>query len=191
MQNAQDRTYTTHQIAKMCGVDPITVARWFDSGVLKGYRTPGGHRRVAETELHAFLAHQGISERAGTGAQAGILIIDDDADLLGLLRVQFERVANLRVMTSDSGIDGLLRVGTERPDVVLLDVFMDGLDGRDVYKRIHENPELRHTRVAFMTGKLTPKLRAELEALRPLAIFTKPVDAKMVAAAVVGARRMA
>lgn len=190
MQNLQTtaKTYTTHQIARMCGVDPITVARWFDSGVLKGFRTPGGHRRVAEAELQAFLAQQGIPERA-PGGQASILIIDDDQDLLRLLCVQFER-AGLRVSSYASGIDGLLRVGTERPDVVLLDVFMDGLDGRDVFRRIRANPELRHTQVAFMTGKLTPKLRAELEALKPLAVFTKPVDAKVVAAAVVGARRM-
>ena len=183
------KNYTTHQIAKMCGVDPITVARWFDSGVLKGFRTPGGHRRVGESELQSFLHQQGIPE-PGDSAGGSILIIDDDPDLLALLRLQFER-ASLRVSTATSGVDGVLRVGTERPDVVLLDVFMDGLDGREVFKRIRGNPELKHTRVAFMTGKLTPKLKAELEALKPLAVFPKPIDAKLVAAAVVGARRLA
>lgn len=183
------QTYTTHAVAKLCGVDPITVARWFDSGVLKGFRTPGGHRRIAEDELNAFLAKQGIPAVGGDAAH--ILIIDDDEDLLRLLTLQFERVVGVRVSTCSSGVEGLLRVGAERPDVVLLDVFMeDGLDGREVARRIRSHPGFKRTDFAFMTGRLTPKLRAELEALHPLAVFSKPIDAKIVAAAVVGARRL-
>jgi CheY-like chemotaxis protein len=179
------KNYTTHDIATLCGVDPITVARWFDNGVLKGFRTPGGHRRVTQPELDLFLAQQGVEPKVDT-PQIKVLIIDDDEDLLRLLRLQFQRLGGIEVSTCSSGIEGLLRVGCERPDVVLLDVYMDGLDGREVAKQLRVNPDLQSVQFAFMSGKLTPALKEELDALGPLMVFGKPIDAKVVASAILG-----
>lgn len=46
--------YTTHEVAKLLQVDASTVAKWIDQQKLVAFRTPGGHRRVRESELRAF-----------------------------------------------------------------------------------------------------------------------------------------
>ncbi len=50
------RVFTTGQVAKICKVAPRTVTKWFDSGLLVGYRLPGGmDRRIPEDSLREFL----------------------------------------------------------------------------------------------------------------------------------------
>jgi excisionase family DNA binding protein len=41
-----DPLYTTHDISRLLQVDPSTVSKWIDRGILLAFRTPGGHRRV-------------------------------------------------------------------------------------------------------------------------------------------------
>lgn len=50
-----DQLYTTHEIAILTQMDPSTVAKWIDKGLLVAFRTPGRHRRVREDELAFFL----------------------------------------------------------------------------------------------------------------------------------------
>lgn len=171
------KAYTTHEIAKLCEVDPITVARWFDNGLLSGFRTPGGHRRVSQQELNEFLQRQNIpAANDGTGPR--IMVVDDDEALLRLLELQFRRAGITRISTHASGMDALLSLATEKPDLLLLDVYMDNLDGREVAQRILAYPELSGIRVAFMTASMTPKLKKELSAFDPVGIFSKPIDVK-------------
>ncbi len=54
-----DQLYTTHDISRMLQVDPSTVSKWIDRGILIAFRTHGGHRRVRAADLRSFLiAHQ-------------------------------------------------------------------------------------------------------------------------------------
>ena len=61
-QSAPEPHLTGPQIAKRCGVSPRTVAKWIDSGQLRGYRLPGpnGQRRVPERELRRFCRQHGL-----------------------------------------------------------------------------------------------------------------------------------
>lgn len=55
------KVYTTGQVAKICTVSPRTVAKWFDTGRLKGYRIPGSRdRRIPHNILINFLEEYAI-----------------------------------------------------------------------------------------------------------------------------------
>ena len=66
-----------------------------------------------------------------------ILVVDDDPGLLRLVSRSFE-VAGYQVITAEEGVTALELVENERPNLVLLDVVMPGLDGFQVCKRIRE-----------------------------------------------------
>ncbi len=55
-----EKVYTTTTAARACGVSPRTFANWFDAGLVKGYRLPGGDRRIPAAELRAFMLREGI-----------------------------------------------------------------------------------------------------------------------------------
>ncbi len=54
------KIYTTATAARVCKVSPRTIAKWFDTGLIGGYRLPGGHRRIPAAELRTFMLRQGI-----------------------------------------------------------------------------------------------------------------------------------
>ena len=50
-----EKTYTTFQIADICNVRPTTIIKWANQQRIKAYTTPGGHRRIRESDLLDFL----------------------------------------------------------------------------------------------------------------------------------------
>jgi class 3 adenylate cyclase len=70
---------------------------------------------------------------------AKILVVDDTANNVKLLK-DLLTVRGYAVVTASSGSEGLEQIEKERPDLVLLDVMMPGMNGYDVCRRIRENP---------------------------------------------------
>jgi two-component system KDP operon response regulator KdpE len=69
--------------------------------------------------------------------QQTILVIDDDPDLRLMLKAQLERRKH-RVVVASSGRDGLQKAYQARPDLVILDIMMPGMDGWEVCRRLRE-----------------------------------------------------
>jgi DNA-binding response OmpR family regulator len=69
--------------------------------------------------------------------QHTILVIDDDPDLRLMLKTQLER-RNHRVVVASSGRDGLQKAYQARPELIILDIMMPGMDGWEVCKRLRE-----------------------------------------------------
>lgn len=69
-----------------------------------------------------------------------ILVVDDELDFLELLRIRLE-ANKYDVVTAASGHEALVKVKTEKPEAVLLDILMPGMDGLDVLRRIRKEDE--------------------------------------------------
>lgn len=52
------KSFTTTEVGNMFGVDKTTVGKWVDTGKLKGFKTPGGHRRIFPEDLALWLRSQ-------------------------------------------------------------------------------------------------------------------------------------
>jgi CheY-like chemotaxis protein len=91
---------------------------------------------------------------------AKILVIEDDEFILELLSevLGYEGYAVVCARTGESGLE---LAGAEKPDVVLCDVFMGGMDGHAVLKAMREAPATREIPVIFLSGQATPE---EIEA---------------------------
>src|SRR3989339_934214 len=82
---------------------------------------------------------------------AKILIVDDDNQIITFIKFILEK-NSYSVVTANSGLQGLEVIHKEKPDLVLLDVMMPGLDGYEVCRRIKTNPETEHTPVIMLTA---------------------------------------
>jgi len=80
-----------------------------------------------------------------------ILVVDDDHRLLRLMELSLQR-AGYRVVAAVTGELGVDKVRTERPDLVLMDVMMPGIDGFETTKRIRRMPEGRHIPIIFLSS---------------------------------------
>lgn len=175
------RFFTSHEVAALVQVSPSAVLRWIDAGLLKAFRTPGGHRRVGTPELVDFLRHHEMPVPRELEERILLLAIDDEAGYLSRLGALLQRAdARIEVELCESPVDGLLKVGLRRPDVVLLDAYMPGMDGAEVCKRLKAAPETADIAVLAMTGRPSVELEAKFRAAGAAGFLVKPFGAPAV-----------
>jgi adenylate cyclase len=104
-----------------------------------------------------------------------ILIVDDNADNVEILRVFLES-RGYNVADAHDGRAALAQLDEVRPDLVLLDVMMPGMDGWEVCRTIKKHPEHGSTRVMMVTAK--GGFESKFEGMRSGAddYLVKPVD---------------
>lgn len=107
-----------------------------------------------------------------------ILVVDDDPIVRAMLQETLERSA-YDVQIAASGRKALELVSRARPDLVLLDIEMPELDGREVLKRLRASDETKRLPVIILTGNaLDQESVIELLQLDPDEILTKIISAK-------------
>lgn len=104
----QTKVFTTGQIAKYCHVAPRTASGWIDSGLLKGYRVPGGKdRRVPRENLIRFMLDHGMP--LGPLETPSIIVVSADAILTDQLRRELSAAGyEPRITTSLVGAGALV-----------------------------------------------------------------------------------
>jgi acetolactate synthase-1/2/3 large subunit len=113
-------------------------------------RTPGGPRRV--------------------------LVVDDDELQLRALQRSIRDDRTIELMVATNAADALLLVGTAQPDLVVMDVFMPGVDGVEACRRIKANPVTRDTQVILASVAMTPDLEALALAAGAERALCKPIE---------------
>lgn len=159
-----ERTFTTFQVADICNVQPTTVIKWANQSRIKAHTTPGGHRRINESDLVSFLRKYKIPIPPDIipGRKKRILIVEDESDIGQLLVRAFQRSSKeLSVQWTKDGVEGLLSVGQSPPDLVVLDVEMPLVDGARVLATLRSDPKTKGIKIIGMTGKrlMEEKLR--------------------------------
>ena len=94
--------------------------------------------------------------------QARILIVDDEADVVEVLEKILEDEAKYEVETARGGFAAGVVAEKFRPHVILLDMHLKDVDGRELAKLVKSNPDLQLTKILALSSKLT---EAELKAL--------------------------
>lgn len=81
-----------------------------------------------------------------------ILIVDDEADIREFLKYNLEK-SNYTVITAKNGKEGIEVLNKTRPDLILLDVMMPGMDGMEVCALIREKEDIKQPIIAFLTAR--------------------------------------
>jgi len=85
-------------------------------------------------------------------AKETILAVDDEEDILELLTINLTR-EGFRVDTTASGEKALEKADSERPDLILLDLMLPGIDGLEVTRRLKRNDRTRRVPIFMLTAK--------------------------------------
>lgn len=146
---------TTGEVAKICNVAPRTVSKWFDSGALRGYRIPGSKdRRIPVNQLIRFMKQHGMPLNGLMTGCTRILIVDDEQDIVEVLEKILEDEAKYEVEVAKGGFAAGVIAEKFRPHVILLDLNLSDIDGKEVAKQVKNNADLQLTKVIAMSGKL-------------------------------------
>lgn len=105
-----------------------------------------------------------------------VLCVDDDPDILEVAQISLELVGGLTVTGLDSGTRCLAEVATIRPDLILLDVMMPGMDGPATLTALKAVPGVAGIPVIFMTARVQESEVEQYLAMGAAAVIPKPFD---------------
>jgi len=169
--------FTTGEAAKICKVSQQTIIRCFDSGQLKGFRVPGSRfRRIPRDILFRFMKDNGIPTDALESGKRKALIVDDDEELVELIRDVLEADGRFDVRAANNGFDAGMMVKEYHPDIIVLDVMLPDINGREVCQRVRTDPTLDDVKIICISGMVEQDKIADLLAAGADAFQQKPFE---------------
>ncbi len=169
--------FTTGEAAKICKVSQQTIIRCFDSGQLKGFRVPGSRfRRIPRDVLYKFMKDNGIPTDALESGKRKALIVDDDQELVELIRDVLEPDGRFEVRVANNGFDAGMLVKDYHPDVIILDVMLPDINGKEVCQRVRSDEAMDDVRIICISGMVESDKIAELREAGANDFLQKPFE---------------
>lgn len=172
---------TTREAAAILGVALRTVQLWVESGALRAWKTAGGHRRITRESVDKLLTQQtsamsDVAAPAKSTEPFRILVVDDDTVIREIM-VTVIRSWNLPITVSsaEDGFAALLCIGETRPDLLLTDLVMPGMDGYRMIRHLRARPEARLIDVIVISGHDTDDIVSSGQLPVDIPVLSKPV----------------
>lgn len=169
--------FTTGEAAKICNVSQQTIIRCFDSGQLKGFRVPGSRfRRIPREVLYKFMKDNGIPTDALESGKRKALVVDDDVELVELLRDVLISDGRFEVRVANNGFDAGMMVREYHPDVIVLDVMLPDINGKEVCQRVRSDSALDDVQIICISGMVERDKIEELKEAGANDFLQKPFE---------------
>lgn len=155
-----------------------TVIRWIETGKLKAYSTPGGHRRVKWSDLINFLTENRmpVPKELEEARKKKILVVDDDPDFVEIAQKNLEKIADTEIRVTSSGFDAGIMIADWVPDLILLDFIIPNLDGFEVTRKLKQNPRMKKIPIIAVTSITDPDGLEKVKNSGVDSVITKPVE---------------
>ncbi len=151
----------TKEAAALLGVSVSTIQKMVEAGTLRAWKTQGGHRRVAESDV-AILKRSGMASPGGDAhGKRVVLIVENNATMVkAYAKAAAEWGERIDVSFAGDAAAALLAIAQRRPDIVITDLAMEPFDGFHLIKTLRGSPELRNTRILVVTGLTDTEIKA-------------------------------
>jgi len=152
------KTLTTEDVARYCQVSQFTVLRWVEQGTLPAHRISGSGYLVPEAAFRSFLARRGMSIDglclANAGGRRRVLVVADEDQSRSIVSRLCARSAVLEIASANDWHTTECQLASFRPDLVILDTMLPGLDGCALCRQIKRRRASRHIKVLVLNGAL-------------------------------------
>lgn len=105
-----------------------------------------------------------------------ILLVEDEEDIQAVARLALQAVGGFEVEICGSGAEALVRAPVVKPDLILLDCMMPGMDGPATFRALRDREETKSIPVIFMTARVQPHEIRQYRDMGALGVIPKPFD---------------
>ncbi|MEK8049470.1 response regulator [Ideonella sp. DXS22W] len=164
--------YSTLEAARRLGMAVRSVQLMVDRGELDAWKTPGGHRRISCGSVERWLAERRPGTRplspsrpgpatqaapqaavGGGAAPARVLLIEDSVHYHTLVRLLLQQqFPQVELHVADDGIAGLALYGEIKPDVLIVDILLPGIDGAALVSSLRSHAQFARSRLIVITS---------------------------------------
>jgi excisionase family DNA binding protein len=170
----------TSYAASLLGLSVATVQSLVEKGELEAWKTMGGHRRIALKSIHSYLEknkRQSLVKLSNPQGRLCVLLVEDDEATRELFQLEFESWSlPVDCTWMSSAMEALMDVASMRPDLLITDLVMQGVDGFELMKALKRNIELADMQVVVITGLPRQALDARGGMPEGAFVLEKPVN---------------
>lgn len=169
---------TVFKASKQCNVSPKTIINWVESGHIIAYKTVGGHRRIKQSDLVAFMIKQGIPLPEDTPAEkrTRILVVDDDPIIVETIVQSLEEDEHdYEVISASDGFEAGIQVSHFKPHLLILDIMMPDIKGYEVCKKIKGDEETKDIKIIVLSAYLDEEKFKKMKEHGADVCFSKPL----------------
>ena len=187
------RSYSTIEVAKRLGISLQTVQRWVDSGRLKAWKTPGGHRRIDAASAEKLFEEYEQTLGADTPSSASlatptrpvqVVIVDDDAMDRELISTLVQAaLPNAQLRVAGNGFQGLVMIARYAPEIVVTDVHMPHMDGFEMIRNVLADAQTRPRLMIAVSAKSAAELADFGQLPAEVLLLRKPLQREAFTAA--------
>lgn len=181
--------FTTREVARLLGMSVRSVQLMVDRGELQAWKTAGGHRRIARASVDQWRDSRSlVKPMAVGGGQASatpraasapqppcVLLIDDSVHFQKLISVLIRQgFPDVDLHIADDGIAGLAMYGELKPQVLIVDILLPGIDGATLITSLRSHPQFARSRLAVVTSLDEVQRAPYAFALEQVPVIHKP-----------------
>ena len=105
-----------------------------------------------------------------------MLIVDDDVELVELMSDAFAADGRFDIKTANNGFDAGMFVKELRPDIVVLDIMLPDINGKEVCQRVRMDPTMKTVKIICISGMVEQDKIADLRAVGADDFMSKPFE---------------
>lgn len=179
--SSQQEVCTTQEAARLLGISVTSVQQLVETGVIEAWKTRGGHRRIPLSAVRAYKETPAAAQErrlpADGNGRTRVLVIEDNEMQRGLYQKQISSWnLDLDLILCENGYQGLIEIARTKPDVVLADIVMEGIDGYEVISTILGYPDLAGINIAIMSALKPEELDKRGGIPKGVVFFGKPIN---------------
>ena len=176
------------EAAEILNISPVTLRQWSQKGRIPFQITPGGHRRYKKSELYSFAKIMGMEMSEPSGAtqtdnmpgkplqSLSVLIVDDNKELCEFLKVMLEKhEPDWKIMFAHDGFEAGLSVQQLKPDVMIVDLNLPGLNGDELCINIKSIDDLKHVKLIGMSSLINASVIDQFLHAGAEVVLEKPI----------------
>ncbi len=167
MPSQQDSTFTVETVgddsfcgtsyaAKLLGMSVATIQTLVEKGEIEAWKTRGGHRRISLRSINLYIRNNqptSLFADSETTNSLSVLVVEDDENTRELLKACFDEWAlDVDLSVMGSALEALVDIAALKPDLLITDLDMPGVDGLEMLKVLRRNPVLANMQVLVITG---------------------------------------
>jgi DNA-binding response OmpR family regulator len=138
---------------------------------------PGSRfRRIPREQLFVFMRDNGIPTDSLESGKRKVLIVDDDRELVELITDVLERDSRFEVRSVNNGFDAGMMVKEYRPDLIVLDIMLPDINGKEVCQRVRSDKTMDDVRIICISGMVEEEKVGELKAAGADDFMHKPFE---------------
>jgi len=176
MTPTQQETLTTIEAAKLLHASVRTIQLWVEDGRLKAWKTPGGHRRVLRSSVEEMLSDRHRLSSAEPYPYQVLAVEDDPIQLKLLEKALISLLPEMSLRMSSNGFEALIRIGEKRPDLLITDLMMPGLDGFRLLQTLEHESSAHPMQIIVLTSLTTQEVQDHGGLPNGVTLLHKPLN---------------